>query len=377
MVNILPEAPGFGAKFARGLGAGISHGVSQASDFANKIMLKNYETQKRQKLIESIEGNKTQATNSPEDISKKFIEALPDIEQHLGRELAPKEVDQLWNTFSQSMQQGQSPQGQQGQEEDPFLKAKKYAAAGEHDLSRVSSEEARMGQKQSFAREQSGEKELSELDKTLQSTKRSSMRFERLNELFKPEKESQFPPSLAVGMFTKNGELTPVGQSLLSSDAQEAVKLVTDELEGAKNTFGSRVTNFDAQLYLKKLPSLLNTPDGRRRVLRDLRIMNKLNELHSNGILDVVDRYGGPGKISVSKAKRVFEKEFEKREDLYRKEFVKPGSSPINELNADTAFLHEGKTVEDEETGQEFTSDGRQWHMKEKEKNGVQSKGNS
>ena len=142
MVDILPEAPSFGTKFARGLGAGLSQGLGQASDFANQIMMENYKNEKRNKLIGSIEGTKTGGP-SQQEMYKQFVEELPKIEEHIGRELAPQDIDQLWNHFSESMQQGQ---GQQ-REEDPLRKAKQYAALNEHDLSRVASEEAKMKEK--------------------------------------------------------------------------------------------------------------------------------------------------------------------------------------------------------------------------------------
>jgi hypothetical protein len=140
-----PRTPSFGEQVARNLGAGVSQGLSQASDFANQIMMEKHKNKQRTDLINTIEGNKSpSAAPSQQDISKKFTEALSGVEQKLGRELAPQEVDQLRDAFTQSMQQDTS---QSEQEQDPLRKAKQYAAANEPGLARVSTEEAKINEK--------------------------------------------------------------------------------------------------------------------------------------------------------------------------------------------------------------------------------------
>lgn len=212
-------------------------------------------------------------------------------------------------------------------------------------------------------REKIAEPELLEKGRKARSLESSGLRFERLGELFSSENEEKFPPALLAAAFTKEGELRPTAAASLSPEAQESVKLVADELSGAKDSFGARVTNFDLQAYMKRLPTLLNTAEGRRRVLRDLRIMNKINSIFERGVLEVVDRYGGPGKISLSKAENIWEKENAEKVSQLRKEFIKPGSVSIDQLDDVSAFLHPNTTVEDSETGQRFISNGETWEM--------------
>ena len=89
--------------------------------------------------------------------------------------------------------------------------------------------------------------------------------------------------------------------------------------------------------------------------------MNKINQDQANGILDVVDRYGGPSKISISKAKQIYKKENIRNIEELRKAFKYPEEFPFTELTDFNASLYPGVTIEDPETDQTFTSNGRTW----------------
>ncbi len=212
--------------------------------------------------------------------------------------------------------------------------------------------------KEQFSREKSSETELLKISDHLSQLKNEKMHFDRLENLFSPQLESKFPPAVLVSAFTKNGELSAFGQSQLSPEAQEAVKLVTDQIKGAKDTFGSRVTNFDAQTYLKTLPNLLNSPEGRRRVLRDLKLINDINQMEAEGVLDIIDREGGQGNISLSKAKRIFAKEFEPKRKELAEEFVNPEKKEFN--SPPNAANYTGKRLQDDQ-GKVFISNGKEW----------------
>lgn len=223
------------------------------------------------------------------------------------------------------------------------------------------SQEKRALQERQFQskRAEKAEPELLERETKLQHYEQEAARFERLQELFSPELEGKFPSSLSVGLLTKDGELRPTAAALLSPEAQEAVKLVADNLSGAKDTFGARVTNFDLQAYMKRLPTLLNSSEGRRRVLRDLRLMNKLNTMHQEGVLEIVEREGGPEKISLSQAERRYRKEHSKEIEQLKKEFVNPEKHVFQDRP--DPKVYEGRVIIDEQTGERLKSNGKEW----------------
>lgn len=214
-------------------------------------------------------------------------------------------------------------------------------------------------EKRTLKKESEAEPRILEIQNELDSLEQSGMRFDRLNVLSGEDYEDKFPSSVTTAMFTKDGELRPTAAALLSPEAQEFVKLVTDEIGGAKATFGARVTNFDVQTYLKKLPSLLNTAEGRRRVLRDLKIINDLNRHQAEGVLDIIERAGGPGNISVSKANQIYRTQNKDYIQDKRNEFVNPQQKTFS--NLPDASSYAGKRARDEETGQVFRSNGKEW----------------
>lgn len=138
MVQILPEVPSFGTQIARGLGSGFSQGLAQSLQFAQE-KAKESRRQKMLQQIESLSGNRP---SSPM--------------------LSPTDSDQGTPSIS----------GQPTMEEDPFAKAKAYAAAGEHDLSRVASEEAKQRSK-----------EIAKHKEKSETKQRSQEAFDRMSEI--------------------------------------------------------------------------------------------------------------------------------------------------------------------------------------------------
>lgn len=357
MVQILPEVPGFGKQFAQNLGKGFSTGL----DFTAQMMQERHKQNQRKKLIEGIEGGQSSPQFKEqlggEQSEQQFLEALPQIEQHLGRELTPKDIDQLW---SQAQQLQEHKQGQT-RPEDSFEKAKKSALADEGELARIYTAKGKEESKQRFQEKKEMEPKIEALQSKVNNLESEAMDFGRLNELFAPENDDDYPPSWAVGLFMKNGELNENILGNLSTNAQEAVKLIANRVTGLKDTFGSQITGFEVRKFMERLPSLLNSAEGRRRVLRDLDIGNEINQLHAQGVLDIIDRYGGAGEISMSKAESIFKKENAKQLKELRQEYINPESGSFSELTPGTARRNRDREVIDPETGQKFRSDGSNW----------------
>lgn len=370
MVQILPEVQSFGSMAGAALGGGIQKGVSRTMDMYGQMMQEKHKQDLRMKNIERAKqmSGRGQQQQPHQSIEEQFMQLLPVAEQHKGSELTPQETDEIWKGL-QSMspeqrgmllsgQQQQMPQ-QPSQEEDPYAYSDMLSALGEKDMARNEMEKAKISSREKTSHEKLAEPKLQELNDKLRAQKASGMRFKRLEQLSSPELESQFPPGFLVGMLSKDGELRPTFASQISPDAQEFVKLISDEITGAKDTFGARVTNFDLQAYMKRLPSLINSPEGRRRVLRDIQILNDLNVTHDQGVLDIVDRYGGPGKISISKAERIFDKENASKIDQLTQEFINPEKTEFQDLP--DAARYRGREIEDPETKQKFRSNGSEW----------------
>jgi len=78
--------------------------------------------------------------------------------------------------------------------------------------------------------------------------------------------------------------------ALMGADTEEFNKLAQGFLRGAKDQFGGRVTNYEAEQFLKQIPSLSQSPEGRQRVIANMRRIYKqdviLSELSDKIISD-------------------------------------------------------------------------------------------
>lgn len=77
-----------------------------------------------------------------------------------------------------------------------------------------------------------------------------------------------------------------------SPDAEEWVKEVARFQNRAKDAFGSRVTNFDLASYMKQFPNLMNSYEGRKRILRMMEINYELDKLYQNSLEKIYQKYG-------------------------------------------------------------------------------------
>lgn len=78
----------------------------------------------------------------------------------------------------------------------------------------------------------------------------------------------------------------------VNKETQRFVKTLNDFLIDAKNYFGARVTNFDVTAFKSRLPTLLNSEEGRRVIIQQMKLMEELQMVHDNGLADALKHYG-------------------------------------------------------------------------------------
>lgn len=121
MVTVLPPTESFGAAIGRALGS--------AAHSAAKGWADRRQEQAKIKRFQDIISPKQAPEVSNEDIKQKFLSALPEIEQNMGRELTPQDLDQIWQRM-QPQQMGQALQGKQQSSMDPMAQYEAGVAAG-------------------------------------------------------------------------------------------------------------------------------------------------------------------------------------------------------------------------------------------------------
>lgn len=112
-----------------------------------------------------------------------------------------------------------------------------------------------------------------------------------------------------------------------SPEAQRFLKTINDFTKNAKDSYGARVTNFDIQQFLKRLPTLAGSEEGRRQIIRQLTIMNNINLAREGALQEVIDEYGGIRNIDYDEAERIADKRSAKEISGLKKEFSSIGNS--------------------------------------------------
>lgn len=81
--------------------------------------------------------------------------------------------------------------------------------------------------------------------------------------------------------------------NLMTADAQEFEKLSTDFFKNIKDIVGTRVTNFDIQQFLKTVPTLNQSKEGRQRVITNLRVFNDMARVKQKSMRDIIKENKG------------------------------------------------------------------------------------
>lgn len=159
----------------------------------------------------------------------------------------------------------------------------------------------------------------------------------------------------------KHGQIRPTALmlGLASKDEQRFVKTVNDFITGAKDIFGSRVTNFDIQQFNARLPSLMNSKEGRDEIIEQMEIFTEIERDYYKSLNDVYKHYG-LDNIPQERAEEIAESIVAPKEEELRRRLHTIGSTnfDLNELpDPSTA---QGRTIEDEQ-GNRFRSNGSTW----------------
>lgn len=100
--------------------------------------------------------------------------------------------------------------------------------------------------------------------------------------------------------------------ALASPEAQQFAKTINDFTRQAKDSYGSRVTNFDLNQFMRRLPTLANSAKGRKRILEQMNIINDLDKMYEETLHNVFEEHGGVRNIDYDRATDIAFKKFQK-----------------------------------------------------------------
>jgi len=165
--------------------------------------------------------------------------------------------------------------------------------------------------KRSSKREDTNIPIYNENNKKVYSLEQEGMSIDRLQQL-SPKMPEGFLGKANIDF--KTGELRiPAGAN---AETQLYAKTLNDFTTKAKDSYGSRVTNFDLSQFMKRLPTLANSKEGRDLILQQMKIINELNLLHDKGLKETFDHYG-VGRINSQEARKIADQRMsQKKEEL-------------------------------------------------------------
>jgi len=105
---------------------------------------------------------------------------------------------------------------------------------------------------------------LKHREETLKNEQTSREALHAIKEAQELEKNGDFP-SQQFASFLKGAEWEDV-PGFLSGSAEAFNKILANFQRGAKDIYGGRITNFEMEQFLKTIPTLQHTPEGRARI---------------------------------------------------------------------------------------------------------------
>lgn len=141
--------------------------------------------------------------------------------------------------------------------------------------------------------EKSNIKELKEVEKKKKAYRDNGI---LINSLTKGNESKKLPAGLGklVVIDPETGDIRPTAQlsGNINPETELYIKNLKQFLKGAKDFFGARVTNFDVSSFMQQLPSLLNSEQGRRVILKQMKLVNDLESVHANELDEGIKHYG-------------------------------------------------------------------------------------
>jgi hypothetical protein len=133
-----------------------------------------------------------------------------------------------------------------------------------------------------------------QIQKEYKASKDSSKRLDRMEALIKTGKlddprTASYIKAITHGIFGVGLDVT----HLLEPESQEFEKLSADFVKNAKDYFGNRLTDADLNAFLKTIPSLLQTDEGKMRVIRNLRNFNNAALIKKRASDRILEANGG------------------------------------------------------------------------------------
>lgn len=196
--------------------------------------------------------------------------------------------------------------------------------------------------------------ERKEILNEAKSAKDTLARLDRMDEL---SKKGKLDSPIYLELLKKSGFDVP---ALTTPDSQEFRKLEVDFLRDAKNIFGARVTNYEASQFLKTIPSLSQSKEGRERVIRNLKLINEGKLVRADALKEILKENKGTPPLDLAEQ---IEERVSPKIDKLLNEFRRGAQGKVQKTFNDLppAAQFNGRKIRDKDSGKILQSNGQEW----------------
>lgn len=141
-----------------------------------------------------------------------------------------------------------------------------------------------------------------------------------------------------------------------TSDTQEFEKLSGNFFKLLKTYFGARPSNLEVKALMRTIPSLEQNQEGRRQLIRQMRILTEASGIKKKIAEQIIQEYGYPRNLR-QMVDQIAEPMLD---DLYA-EFIGTTKAMTGMDTLPNPSQYVNKKIRDKETGEIFISNGSEW----------------
>lgn len=142
----------------------------------------------------------------------------------------------------------------------------------------------------------------------------------------------------------KSGSL--IFPAAANEDTQLFVKTVNDFTTLAKDSFGARVTNFELDRFMQRLPSLLNSEKGRGAILKQMDLISQMDQIYEEELRQVYKERGGIHRLEPFEAQEAaYSRAVKKTKPLVEKYHQSLKRNPSESARQVRVRLPDGRTA--------------------------------
>lgn len=356
--SVLQDYPGFGEQFGSGLGQGLSSTLQQLTNMKLNQIVQRQQQQQASQAFQRLPGVTPEIADflsalSPEE--RKYplqnLDSLIRLGQGMGPQAAqhvqPEQAQQngvqnlsqlLTNPNQQSLNQV-SPLIAQALGKTPIQPAAQPVQTGlpqasatnqENPVSDIftSPEEKRKRRQEEREERKLAQKEISDRFKNTKEVRKEIFDKTRtaktkLRDLERFEELEGYIDTPGYVEFLKRAGLDI--PALMNPESQEFEKIAQGFLRDAKNVFGGRISNYEVEQFLKTIPSLSQSPEGRKRVIAGLKQLARGDLAYNEALREIMKENNNvpPDDLLEQIGDRIDDK-LDKIAELFKKDLAKP-----------------------------------------------------